>query len=326
MKQIEMQDGSIRSFEEVRHFPLRMFFLALVAILAVLSLLGLSVQTDNFSSGTWKVSADIRVSSTTLALLLLAWLPLLIPWIVHLSPRIREFLIGLREGGVEEIEAGILKIKLGAGVHRAADAYENTLPKPDGPTPLSVQSVEAFDQSYQETLTSLNSSTRLNAPEALQRVDQLCLYYDRVRETIPSGPRRTRLMTGIASTMWALAPSIPGFPFRQRLNSALGGERLSAYKYLEWQATPDCLELLLSRAIGVLEVPFGQWNALLALRRIVSKSQIDAGKREFLLQNLRWSADLEFQGGDRRFLMKTIISELQHSPSGSVAEHSTIPR
>jgi hypothetical protein len=259
----------------------------------------------------WKLSAEIRVSSITLTLLLLAWLPLLVPWIISVSPRLQKLFTGLRGFGIEEIEIGILRIKLGAGVEKAADAYANSVLKAQ-PTDPS-QDIQKLESSYNEAVKMLKAS-KLEPHDAMSKIDELCLYYDRIRESKASSSERTRLMTAIASTMWSLMPSIPNFPARERLNSAKGGERLSAYKFLEYQPNPDCLEPLLARAIGVLELPFGQYHALLALSRVVLSSEIGIPQRKLLLQTLNWNSQLEFlRKKDRGSLMKLIISALEQT-------------
>jgi hypothetical protein len=107
MKQTGAKED-LTAVEESQRFPLRRLYLLLIPILTLLSLLGLSIQTDNIMYAPWKLSAEIRVSSITLTLLLLAWLPLLVPWIISVSPRLQKLFTGLRGFGIEEIEIGTL--------------------------------------------------------------------------------------------------------------------------------------------------------------------------------------------------------------------------
>ena len=95
------------------------------------------------------------------------------------------------------------------------------------------------------------------------------------------------------------------------MNSTKGGERISAYKFLEWQPSIEYIDLLLARSIGVLEVPFAQYAALLTLRRLVVNLDIDKNTQNRILQILMWNSQIDFLGEDRRSLMKSIISILE---------------
>ncbi|MCG2787219.1 MAG: hypothetical protein L6461_19200 [Anaerolineae bacterium] len=311
-KKTDKSTDVIQSADENQKFPLRGFYFVIVSLLTILSPINFSIQNDDIKNlSLSKFSAAIQVNSITLTLLFLLWLPMLIPWIMRLSPRIQEFLSGLREGGIEEIEAGILRIKLSAGVEKAADFYESKVLKSNElATPLP-QDIQALEKSYKDTVALLDMAKGLSSADAMSRIDELCLYYDRVRETMPSGHKRSQVMKSIEATIWSLLPNVENFPVRQRLNSTKGGERLSAYKYLELQPNMECLDLLLARAIGVLEVPFSQYAALLALRRTVIKLEIDRNSMKFISENLKWNSKLEFLGDDRRALMKTIVTLLE---------------
>lgn len=312
MKSKDKREKSAKSSDEIQNFPLRGLYFVVIFILTLLSLIKLSIQSDNISTFPWKISAEIQVNSITLILLLLIWLPLLIPWIVSISPRFQTFLTGLRESGLEEVEAGILRIKLTAGIEKAADMYEKKVLDSDKLATTNVQEIEKLENSYRESIESVSRmSKNLTSSEAMSKVDELGLYYDRIRETMPSGHERSQLMRSVESAMWALIPSIQNFPIRARLNSTKGGERISAYKFLEWQPSIEYIDLLLARSIGVLEVPFAQYAALLTLRRLVVNLDIDKNTQNRILQILMWNSQIDFLGEDRRSLMKSIISILE---------------
>jgi len=119
-------------------------------------------------------------------------------------------------------------------------------------------------------------------------------------------------MSDISSTMWTLVPNTKNFPLRKRLNSPKPGERLSAYKYLERYPSQENIDLLLSRSIGMLEVPFGQYAALLALRRHVVADQVEPSQAKKLISVLEWAASVEYiAGSDRYVAMAQIISILR---------------
>jgi hypothetical protein len=157
----------------------------------------------------------------------------------------------------------------------------------------------------------VDAASAIDSMEALKRIDQLAGYYDRVREEMSSGSNRTKLMHEISSTMWTLVPRVADFPVLERLNSYRGGERLSAYKYIEWNVSTDYINLLVSRAVGVLEVPYTQYSALLALRRVATSNQLTASQSAEIIRALNWSANLDYMKQERRKLMIEIASILE---------------
>ncbi|HEY0735714.1 MAG TPA: hypothetical protein VGD69_12460 [Herpetosiphonaceae bacterium] len=275
-------------------FPHRRAYLFVVGLLIIISVFELQF---------------VHVTSITLILFLLAWLPFLIPWLYAVSPRIGGSLGWLRTQGVEEVETSIFRIKLAAGVEKAAEVYENTIlqseARPQGPV-----QADQLDRGYQEAIQLAAASHRYSSADALARVDELAALYDQIRSQVPSGPERSRLMRLISSTMWSLIPQIDDLPIKPRLLSDNGGTRLSAYKYLEWRPTAESLDVLLSRAIGTLETPFGQYAALLALRRVLGQAQMTPEQLQVVRATLRSYLQLGYSGDDRRNLMESILSTL----------------
>ncbi len=310
MNKSNQQLESDKSAEEIQKFPLRRLYFLIIFILTILSPIGLSIQTDDINSLPWKVSANIQITSITVTFLLLAWLPLLIPWLISISPKLQSFFTDLRKSGIEEIEAGILRIKLTPGVKEAAEAYEKKVadPKTDP---------EKLERSYKETLATLDASETMSSAEAINRIDEVCLYYDRIRITLPSGSKRTKLMTELASILWPLMSRASVINIRERLKNPSGGNRLSAYKYLEYKPNLEHLDILLSRAVGVLEDPFGQYAALLALRRAVVNLQMSSSQIQIIVTHLKWAAKLEYMGSDRMYLMNSIVATLEKKLSVS---------
>lgn len=309
MKQSNHLLESEKSAEEIRKFPLRRLYFFVIFILTFLSPIGLSLQTDDINSLPWKVSATLQITSITITFLLLAWLPLLIPWLVALSPRLQTFFTGLRESGIEEIEAGILKIKLSPGIKEAVETYKNVVDI--NHAKASEKKSDDIEKSYEIALSEIKNSKTLSSSEAMNKIKELSQYYDHIRATMPSGSRRTQLLEDLSAILWSLMPSTENFPVREWLNSSRGGERLSAYKYLEYKADLNHIDLLLSRAVGVLEEPFGQYSALLALRRVAVNSRPTIAQREVIITHLSWSTQLEYMGRDRMYLMNSIINTLK---------------
>ena len=287
-------------------FPLRRLYIFLVVLLTILSVLNISFQ---FIGNAWTIdgfSVNITVSSVTLVLLLLLWLPWLIPWFL---PQLQDLLLSLRKSGIQEIGIGVIQIKLDPALEKAASEYQSKV-LVSGASKES-QEIERFYNQMQDLRPA-----DLSAAEARQMIDQLCSNYDYVRAAMQPGSQRTREMTKIVSQMWALMPALQEFPVHERLKSPKDGERVSAYKYLEWKPNLDELDLLLSRAAGVLDSPFGQYGALLALRRAVMVCTLTSEQQDHIVQILNWTADIEYmKGTDRAFLIQDILKRMENSLS-----------
>lgn len=293
-------------------------YLITIVILIILSVLNISLKSDNVNSNIWSFSVELKVTSVTLVLVFLFWLPALVPWFLTQFPQLQGSLNWLREQGIEEVETNLLRIKLRYGVQEASQNYEEKIWNP-GATSAGLNAQETHQQiekRYQDAITLIDATSNIDSAEALKRIDQLAIYYDRVREEMPSGSNRTRLMRDISSTMWALVTETVNFPVQDRLNSCKAGERLSAYKYIEWQPSIEYIDLLLSRAVGIQEMPFGQYSALLALRRVVTTNELAPTQLIETIAILNWSANLDYIKGDRsrHRLMIEIASILKTNP------------
>ena len=290
---------------------LRKKYSVTIIILIILSILSISLKSDKVNSNIWSFSVELKVTSLTLVLLFLFWLPILLPWILSQIPQVQGSLNWLREQGIEEIETNLLRIKLKYGVQEASEKYEEKI-SDVGATNLIPQEIQQqLEERYRDALALVDAANDIDSTEALKRIDQLVGYYDRVRDEMPSGRNRTKLMREISSTMWTLIPKVIVFPVHERLNSNKGGERLSAYKYIEWNASTDYINLLVSRAVGILEMPYTQYSALLALRRVATNNQLTSSKSAEIIDILNWSARLDYMRPDRQKLMVEIASILE---------------
>ncbi|HEY9647528.1 MAG TPA: hypothetical protein V6C88_14220 [Chroococcidiopsis sp.] len=290
-------------------------YLITIAVLIILSVLNISLKSDQVSRDVWSVAVEVRVTSITLILVFLFWMPVLLPWFLTQAPRLQGSLNWLRAQGIEEIESSVLKIKLKYGVQEASRNYEEQISEPGANSDRlnADDDRQQIEKRYQEAIALIDAMSTIDATEALDRINQLAVYYDRVRDEMPPGANRTRLMLEISSTMWALVNKTVDFPVLERLNSPKAGERLSAYKYIEWQPSSQYLDLLLSRAIGILEIPFGQYAALLALRRLVTLNPLTPTQASETINLLTWSAKLDYFQADksRPKLMMEIAAILQ---------------
>ena len=83
----------------------------IIIILIILSVLSISLKSDKVNSNIWSFSVELKVTSATLVLLFLFWLPILLPWIISHIPQVQGSLNWLREQGIEEIETALLNLR-----------------------------------------------------------------------------------------------------------------------------------------------------------------------------------------------------------------------
>lgn len=293
----------------------RRYFLS-IGILAVLSTINISVKSNVSNDETLGLLLDFKVTAVTLLLASLFWLPVLLPWFLEQLPQIKSSLRWIKEQGIEEIETNLIRIKLASGTQEAARQYEQEIldAKSKNKKEPSFDTLRTLETQYKNSISLVSSAGQIDSAEAIERTEKLADYYDRIRQEMPSSARRTRLMTEISSIMWTLVPKIKNFPVNQRLNSHMAGERLSAYKYLEWQPSTRHSRLLVSRSIGMLETPFGQYAALLALRRLAAVGELTIEVKKEISDILSWAATVDYiRGKDRHSLMIDIIRILKTS-------------
>ncbi len=307
----KISQDEIYSVNSVFSSSLRKKYSVTIIILIVLSILSISLKSDKVNSSIWSFSIELKVTSLTLVLLFLFWLPILLPWILSQIPQVQGSLNWLREQGIEEIETNLLRIKLKYGVQEASEKYEEKISDVGAINLTSQETYQQLERRYRDAIALVDAASDIDSTEALKRIDQLAGYYERVRDEMPFGLNRTKLMREISSTMWTLIPKVVNFPVHERLNSYNGGERLSAYKYIEWNASTDDINLLVSRAVGIYEMPFTQYSALLALRRVVTSNQVTFNKSAEIMDILNWSAHLDYMRPNCQELMTEVASILR---------------
>lgn len=297
--------------------PFRRFFSLVIVVLVIIDFFKISVQTEDINQGVWKFSISPSISTTTVVLLLTLVLLFLAPWLIEIlqSTQMSQIFRLLRNEGIEEIETNILRIKLNTGTQASVDAYEASILRMEYSDYFGdpKEFKQEFDKAY-TNLTKLTEKSQTVSPgTAIQAIDELAKYYDTIREILPSSRKRTDLLDNIAATMWSLLSQVNIFPLMEYLNSSSGGKRIAAYKYIESKPTTDVLDNLLTRAIGVLEVRYGQYSALVALQRSVSTLTLDVQQKMHILAILRWQVQQDHMksAGGRLRRMKAVISSLE---------------
>jgi hypothetical protein len=141
---------------------------------------------------------------------------------------------------------------------------------------------------------------------SLLRVERLADEYDQLRDTLPSGPDRTRLMSGVmaemASQAGAVAPHLP-----RLTESPRAGERLAAVAALQSIVAPHYLPWLVTRLVQ--ERPFVAFHAAVALLALLPR--LTPQQRESVKQGVQAAqkelADKGLRDAERDAVMARIL-------------------
>lgn len=119
----------------------------------------------------------------------------------------------------------------------------------------------------------------------LNELDRLCLEYDSLRRSLPSGYERTRAMTRVIAKMRLLAPSLANYVDAYKASGS-AGSRLAAIAMM--QMTPRVADLEWLKDRFSLEQPFVFYHAALALQNAANVSDTPAKRK--LLQEVAQQA------------------------------------
>ena len=121
-----------------------------------------------------------------------------------------------------------------------------------------------------EAAARIESQTHeLGSQPLLNELDRLCLEYDSLRRSLPSGPERTRAMTRVIVRMRSLAPSLVDYLSAYK-GSGSAGSRLAAIAMMQMVPRVGDLDWLGERFS--LEHPFLLYHTALALQNIANVS------------------------------------------------------
>ena len=110
-------------------------------------------------------------------------------------------------------------------------------------------------------------SHEVGSQTLLDELDRLCLQYDSLRRSLPSGNERTRAMTGVLVRMRSLAPSLVNFIDAYK-GSGSAGSRLAAIAMMQMVPRVADLDWLKDRFSS--EHPFVFYHAALALQNVAN--------------------------------------------------------
>jgi hypothetical protein len=117
----------------------------------------------------------------------------------------------------------------------------------------------------------------IGIPTLLGELDRLCLEYDSVRRTMPSGDDRTSVMTRIIVKMRSLAPSLVEFIDIYK-GSGSPGSRLAAIAMMQMVPREADLDWLRDRF--ATEKPFLTYHAALALQNVANLAGTPESKKQ----------------------------------------------
>jgi hypothetical protein len=119
-----------------------------------------------------------------------------------------------------------------------------------------------------EAAARISIQTRDVPPQTiLSEMDKLCLEYDSLRRTLPSGDIRTRAMTRVLVKMRSLAPSVVNSLDAYK-GSGSAGSRLAAIAMM--QMVPNVADIDWLRDRFASEQPFLFYHAALALQNVAN--------------------------------------------------------
>lgn len=242
----------------------------------------------------WKegetIQVAVRVTGFTAAILGLVWLPsLLRTWALV--------------GG---------NLKTSVGEASSPGILESLIPRlqPDAALATTAAVAAAAEQAETEaspaerpelrrivaTLDATVDAPVMDRSAAVQRVKTLAAQYDALRENVPSGRDRTRLMTQIVFEARALAragldPPTAVATFRPASN----GERVTGLALVQGAPTPDAFDVVRD-AIAHSRSAFEQYTALVTMESLIGL--VSAEERA----PLRAVLEDQMRGGPGRFI------------------------
>src|SRR5262249_33735685 len=144
---------------------------------------------------------------------------------------------------------------------RVANAEpQNASEKSGNITPLQIEAAARIAVQAQD----------INTDALLRELDRLCLEYDAIRRTQPSGSNRTRAMTRVIVQMRTLAPSLENFIDAYK-GSGSPGSRLAAVAMM--QMVPRAADINWLKERFSSEQPFVFYHAALALQNAANTLQ-----------------------------------------------------
>jgi F0F1-type ATP synthase membrane subunit b/b' len=165
---------------------------------------------------------------------------------------------------------------------------------------------------YASTLEpALPDEARVQRVGSSPSLDELAAKYNRIRDEMAPGDRRTAEMTRVIRDMMGLVPQLDISIARSLLVELDRGKRLAGYVYFYVKPDPDSLDKLIESVTGIEDKPFGQYWGIRAIGRVIEEAQrqqveISTDVRERLRQYL---TSLQ-PGWDRHYELTKVLEML----------------
>lgn len=198
---------------------------------------------------------DLRIDSTTVALLVIA----AVPWLGDLFHSIE------LPGGAR-LEYRRLEERIGAAEERATRLDQQV----DGAAATARVALAVANSPDPDEEDGRDDGSR-----AVEALDRLVAEYAELRASMPGGPLRTARQERVFGEMLKVVPRVPGFDVDALLASGEPGERLAALARLYADPDPAKLERLVDAAVRE-ELPFLTYWCANTVERLLSGTDADA--------------------------------------------------
>lgn len=158
---------------------------------------------------------------------------------------------------VKRIKFGGIEAELERVADRAAEKSEDTKGA------VSIEEIRA-------SASIISQAQDIGIQSLLRQLDRLCIEYDAVRRSMPSGFHRTQEMTRIVVKMRSLGPSVSD-RIDIYMNSGSAGSRLAAVAMMQMEPRKGDLPWLVQRFST--EQPFIFYHSALALQNIATDAK-----------------------------------------------------
>jgi hypothetical protein len=261
-------------------------WIAFITVLVVISLFDVTLSEE-------ACTVNIRVTSTTVVLVGLTWLPALLRMLALLGG-------GVKAGGNEARVTGLLSIlddNLGALSYLQRNASEED---------VESLNVDEIVRKVEEAL----SNTVPDREDARSKLHELAKEYEQIRGERASSPERTTRLEKVVAQVRAFArkADLGVTELRKRFEGESTGDRVVALGVLQRCPDASLFDLVLS-ALRNSKSAFEQYHALRAAQSMIDRLSADQSKelQSFLEERLSDSTSYIAQSPDRKAVAKQML-------------------
>lgn len=246
-----------------------------------------------------------RINEWTVALLLVAALPWLMPLIDHLElPGGSK--IKLRKA-VEQTEAARDEAERGA---EQALEQANLASAAAQDAKMRVTELEARLKVMEQKESKPGEPEAAPESDQAKTIQELARQYNEIREEEGASWSRTSKMTKVVQALMDATERVSGFDVAAALqNQANGGLRLAGYASLYRAPDPNLLATLVDAAIDVETTAFGQYWALRAIAQVVEAMGATPPDPAVVRRLRTWQGRIK-SGTDRYYALTRILNDI----------------